>query len=231
MLQIVRLFTLLHCLSVVLSAAPSGDAPAAKVRLLAFSRVGDDMDVNIMDAAGRQMSKAPVALPTQQLSPPEPVTGKSLVFTAGKDVKRILGKVTLPAAGSEFVLIFLPSAKGSPQPYQIDAVSLPESGFRSGDYAFVNYCGSPVGCDIAGERIVVPHGKSAVYQASKSGKGQGNRPLVCYQQKDGAWESTPFFSSRIIVQDGVRNLILICLDPRTGKIDFRGIPDFVERGS
>lgn len=215
----VRFLAAFLCLSVA--------APAAKVRLLAFSRVGDEMEVNIVDPEGKPMSKAAVALPTQQLSAAEEVSGTSLAFTSPGDAKKILGKVTLPAANGEFVLVFLPAAKDSALPYHIDAVSLPESGFGSGDYAFVNYCGSPVGCVVAGKRLVVPQGKSAVYQAAKSGKGPGNRPLVCYRQRDGAWESTPFFSSRIIIQDGVRNLILICLDPRTGEIDFRGIPDFV----
>ena len=57
----------------------------------------------------------------------------------------------------------------------------------------------------------------------------GNRSMVCYTQKDGAWDSLPFFSGRIIVQDGVRNLILICRNPSNGEVDFRGITDFVSR--
>lgn len=209
-----------------LSVAAETPAATAKIRLLAFTRAGEDMETRIVDPEGNAMAKDPVALPTQQLSASTPVSGRKLVFTASTDAKRILGKVNLPAEGSEFVLIFLPSPDGSPTLYHVDAVSLPDSGFRSGDYAFVNYSGSPVGCDIAGKRILVPQGKVGIYSAASAGNGGGNRSIVCYRQKDGAWESTPFLSSRIIVQEGVRNLILIGLDPKTGQIDFRGVPDF-----
>lgn len=211
----------------VQAAAPSG-GDVAKVRLLAFNRAGDETEVNIMDPDGAQLSKEPVALPTQQLSPEESIPGRSLVFTAKSDPRKILGKATLPAGGNEFVLVFFPAPEGSAVAYQVDAVPLPASGFKSGDYAFLNYCGSAVGCDIGGERLKVAHGKSAIYQSAASGKGEGNRSLVCYRQQDGAWESTPFLSSRIIIQKGVRNLILICRNPKSGAIDFRGIPDFVE---
>lgn len=210
-----------------LFAAPA--ASAAKVRLLAFQRVGSEMEVNITDADGKLLSKAPVTLPTQQLSPTTEIPGPALVFTAPKDPAKILGKVTLPAGGDEFVLIFLPAGAAGAEPYKIDAVSLPASEFRPGDYAFINYSGSAVGCDIEGEKLAVAHGKCAVYRADKSGKKIGNRSMVCYRQKDGAWESTPFLSSRIIVQDGVRNLVFICLDPRSGAVDFRGIADYPER--
>jgi hypothetical protein len=50
-----------------------------------------------------------------------------------------------------------------------------------------------------------------------------------HQGKDGKWSTTPFYSSRLIVQEGVRNLILVVRNPKTGEPDFRGIADFVEK--
>lgn len=228
-MKIVFLFLIaVWCLPVsVQAAAPPGEPPA-KIRLLAFSRVGEDMEVNIVDPEGATLSAKPVALPTQQLSSPAVVTTKALIFTAVSDPKKILGKVVLPSGGGEFVLIFLPAPDGSPEAYRVQAVSLPASGFGSGDYAFINYSGTTVGCDIAGERMQIVQGASSIYSAAKSGKGQGNRTLVCYSKKDGAWEKTPFLSSRMIVQDGVRNLVFICRNPKTGAIEFRGIPDFLK---
>jgi len=202
-------------------------ASPASIRLLAFSRVGEPLEVAVAGPDGKPFAKEPLALPTQQLSPARTVPSRTLVFTAPKDLKTVLGKVTLPATEREFILVFLPAAKDSAQPYQVQAIPLPAAGFGSGDQAFVNFSGRQVGCVIDGERLSVPHGKAAVYQAAKSGKGAGNRTIVCYAQKDGKWEDTPFFSSRLIIQDGVRNLILICLSPTTGEIDFRGVADFV----
>lgn len=210
---------------------PSGVAVAqdasASIRLIAFSRVGEPMEVAVAGPDGKPFAKEPLALPTQQLSPVRTVPSRTLVFTAPKDPAKVLGKVTLPASEREFILIFLPAPKSSPHPYQVQPVPMPAAGFGSGDQAFVNFSGRQVGCVIDGERLQVPHGKAAVYQAAKSGKGAGNRTIVCYAQKDGKWEDAPFFSSRLIIQDGVRNLILICLDPNTGEIDFRGVADFI----
>lgn len=225
---------LLRCLLSVLAlclpihAADHNQLGMASIRLIAFSRVGDDMEVNITGADGSLLSKTPVSLPTQQLSPVESVSTRSLIFTSKADPKKILGKVELPTTGGEYVLIFLPAGKGAAAPYHIDPVPLPSSSFKSGDYAFLNYCGDPVGCDIAGKRMIVPNGKSAVYQSLDAGKSAGNRSLLCYRQKDGQWESTPIYSIRIIVQEGVRNLVFIFRNPSNDQIDFRGVSDFVE---
>jgi len=221
----VRPFVALVAL-VLCGAAVAQDAPAS-IRLLAFSRVGEPLEVAVAGTDGKPFAKEPIALPTQQLSPSRTVPSRTLVFTAPADAGKVLGKVTLPASEREFILIFLPAPKSSPLPYQVQAVPMPAAGFGSGGQAFVNFSGREVGCVIDGEKLQVPHGKAAVYQAAKSAKGAGNRTIVCYARKDGKWEDSPFFSSRLIIQDGVRNLILICLNPTTGEIDFRGVADFI----
>ncbi|MCX6873940.1 MAG: hypothetical protein NTW21_09045 [Verrucomicrobia bacterium] len=220
----------LCCLLLLLSAGGSllaQDAPPATIRLLAFSRIGPELAVAVVGPDAKPLGKDPLTLPTQQLSPPRVVALRSLVFTAPTDLKKILGRVSLPASGNEFILIFLPAAKDATAPYQVDAVALPAAGFGSGDYVFVNYSGGPVGCLVGGEKLGVAQGMSAIYHPLKSGKGAGNRSIVCYGQKDGVWDPVPFFSSRLIVQEGVRNLVLISLAPQTGQIDFRAIPDFI----
>ena len=80
---------------------------------------------------------------------------------------------------------------------------------------------------IGGEKVQVPQGKSAIYHPKQA---SGNRTMAGYHQgKDGKWSTTPFYSSRLIVQEGVRNLILIVRNPKTGEPDFRGIADFLEK--
>jgi hypothetical protein len=106
---------------------------------------------------------------------------------------------------------------------------MPSDKFGSGDYAFLNYSNTPIGLKIDGSQIVVPKGKCSIFSAEIKAKGAKNRSIVCYQQEpDGKWAAQPFFSSRLIVQAGVRNLILISQDPRTKAIDFRGVADFVK---
>lgn len=213
-----------------LGCATAEEAPAT-IRLLAFDRVGAETEVIVTGADGKPFTKEPLSLPTQQLSPVRNVPSRTLFFTSPADGKTVLGKAVLPGTGRDFILVFLPDPKSAPMAYHVEAMPMPSEGFGSGDQAFVNFSGRNVGCVIGGEKLLVPHGKAAVYQAAKSGKGAGNRSIVCFAQKDDKWETTPFFSSRIIIQDGVRNLILICLSPTTGNIDFRGVADFVDNAS
>ncbi|MBN8460035.1 MAG: hypothetical protein J0M04_19585 [Verrucomicrobia bacterium] len=222
-----RLPAVLATVVLTVSAA-AAQTTKVGIRLLAFSRVGDDLETLVADASGKPLDGQPLALPTEQLSPLRRVPQASLVFRSPKTPEKILGKVSLPAGADQFVLVFLPAAPGGSGIYQIHAVPMPAGSFRSGDHAFLNYSGTAVGCVIGTERLTVPHGKATIYHAANPGQGKGNRSLVCYRQQDGKWEDSPFFSGRIIVQEGVRNLILIYLDPATKSIDFRGIADFVE---
>lgn len=232
-----------------LTATLHAQSESASIRLLAFSRVGDAREVKVVGPDGKPLYDKPLALPTEQLSAPQTVASRSLVFlpasaSATGEAKPSegsntpapagsapavppLGKVELPATGKDFILVFLPEAAGAAQPYRVDAVPVPEGSFGSGDQAFVNYSGSNVGFVIGGEKLQVPQGKSAIYHPQKT---EGKRSIVGYaQEKDGKWNATPFYSSRLIVQEGVRNFILIVRDPKTGTPDFRGIADFVEK--
>ncbi len=209
-----------------LIATLHAQSESASIRLLAFSRVGDVREVKAFGPDGKPLHDKPLALPTEQLSPAQTVASRTLVFQAASAATAV-GKVELPATGKDFILVFLPEPAGAAQLYRVDAVPVPEGSFGSGDQAFVNYSGTNVGFVIGGEKLQVPQGKSAVYHPKKV---EGNRSMVGYaQDKDGKWSATPFYSSRLIVQEGVRNFILIVRDPKTGAPDFRGIADFVEK--
>jgi hypothetical protein len=232
-----KLFSLISLLGAVVGAASSlhAQSESASIRLLAFSRAGDAREVMVAGPDGKLLHDKPLALPTEQLSPPLTVSSRSLVFQAGAAAATpdatastpALAKVELPASGKDFILIFLPDAKSSTPSYKVDPVPVPSGGFGSGDQAFVNYSGANVAFVIGGEKVQVPQGKSAIYHPKETG---GNRPMAGYHQgKDGKWSTTPFYSSRLIVQEGVRNLILIVRNPKTGEPDFRGITDFVEK--
>jgi hypothetical protein len=214
--------------SFVLTALAVAQEFRANVRLLAFERVGEETEVVVTDAEGKALADKPVALPTQQLSAAREFSRRGLVFRAVDDKTKVLGRVELPADAKEVFLVFLPVPAGAAESYRVHALSMPADRFGSGDYAFLNYSGKDVRCVIGKERLQVAHGKAAIYQAAKDQKGGGTRSIVCYAKTaEGAWEARPFFSSRIIVQEGVRNLIFICRHPVTGNIDFRGIADFV----
>ena len=214
-------------LFLVATGSLEAQSESATIRLLAFSRAGDAREVMVAGADGKLLGDKPLALPTEQLSPPLSVTVRTLVFQAPGTTPTQLGKVELPATGKDFILVFFPDPKGGAHSYKVDPVPVPVESFGSGDQLFVNYSGSNAGFVIDGEKLPVPAGKSATYHPKKA---EGNRTIAGYhQQKDGKWSATPFYSTRLIVQEGVRNLILIVRNPKTGLPDFRGITDFVEK--
>lgn len=207
---------------------PAQQPASAGIRLLAFERAGAETEVTVMaPGKGKPLCDKPLALPTQQLSARAVVASRSLIFTAPDNPLRVLARIDLPATGKDFLLVFHP-APSTGTPYRIDVVPVPDGSFGSGDTAFLNYCGNTIGCVIAGEKLVVANGRSAIYQGSKPGTKAGNRTIACFRQNGTAWDERPFYSSRMIVQDGVRNLVLIIRNPSTGEPDFRGIADFVE---
>ncbi len=214
-------------LTICIAGALRAGADSVSLRLLAITRVGDSREVMISSPDGKPLLTRSASLPTGQLSPQVEVAGRALAFRTATSDPQPLGKVDLPAAGKDFLLIFLPSVADAALPCRVIAVPFPREKFRSGDQAFFNCCGSAVGFTIGGEKLLVPDGGLAVYHPKDTA---GSRVMVGYrQQADGEWETRPFFSSRLIVQDGVRNFILIFRDPRTGIPDFRGIADFVKR--
>ena len=204
-------------------AAQAAEEPAA-IRLLAFSRAGEDMEMMVTDKDGLALVKEPLALPTQQFSPVAKVPGRTLFFRNKAQEPKLLASVVLPATGREFVLVFFPQPATAALPYKVQAVELATERFGSGDYAFFNVSGRNLGCLIGKQKLMLPAGKCEIF---KPARGVATTTLICYERAGDAWATTPFFSSRLIVQQGVRNLILIGVDPKTGAVDFRGVPDFL----
>lgn len=212
-------------------------AAAVKIRALVFSRVGDVREVLVAGADGKLVDKKPLGLHTLQLSERKEVPSRALVFLeapasgvdddpeALENLKKI-AKVVLPEGGAEYVLVFMPNKNGADYPYVVHALPLSERDFGSGDQAFVNFCKTELGFNFDKKLIVVRPGKVGVYSPKKI---DGKHTIVGYEkQKDGKWSQNPFYSSRMIVQKGVRNLVFIVPNSRTGRPEFRGITDFVK---
>lgn len=207
----------------------------AQVRLLAFTRVGAAHEVLLAGADGKLLKNEPLELPTNQLSKACDVTSRSLVFldpsakTESADAQKmqvaVLGKVDLPEGENEFILVFLPNKQGAEYPYQVQALPMPSNNFPSGAQAFVNYGNADVGFVIDKQRLEVPRNKVGIFRAKTDTKNY----IQGYEKgADGKWSEVPFYSSRLIVQNGVRNLIFIVRNPQTGRLDFRGVADFVD---
>jgi hypothetical protein len=79
-----------------------------------------------------------------------------------------------------------------------------------GDQSVANFASEPANeiTGAAGDTL-------SIYRPKKA---DGVRTMVGYaQEKDGKWNATPFYSSRLIVSEGVRNLILIFREPKPAR--------------
>lgn len=221
----------------LMAVLPLSQALAAtKVRLLALNRVGTSHEVLLAGADGKLLGNEPLELPTHQLSKERDVASRSLFFldpsakveNAGSNQKTqtaALGKVNLPETGDEFILIFLPNKQGAEYPYLVHALLMPSSNFSSGAQAFVNYSNADVGFVIDKQRLEVPKTKVEIFHPKKI---DAKNYIQGYEKGgDGKWSEVPFYSSRLIVQQGVRNLIFILRNPKTERLEFRGVTDFV----
>jgi hypothetical protein len=146
---------------------------------------------------------------------------------AGKnDPAAPIASVKLPEAGRDFLLIFLPGTPGSGKTYLVQAIPFSPERVGSGAFAFINYSGSPIAGIIGTRKFTVENGKMGVCRPSKD---EGAERILCYEfdKANDKWLPQPFFSSRIVVQKGVRNFVIVTRDPHTRQIAFRGIPDFL----
>ncbi|BCU78056.1 hypothetical protein [Luteolibacter sp. LG18] len=218
----------LACLLCAAGQARAVEEPVASIQMLAFSYSGPERSVLVADPKGVAQTKEPVALPTNQCSPLLRVTSRNLVITpvmegqGGKQGKP--AKVTLPEGGREFVLVFLPIPDDQGGGYRIQAVDLPAERFKSGSYAFLNYSDTEIYCGLDNQKTIVAPAKAGILSPQRA---EGIVRAACYEKSGEGWGQQPFFSGRVPVQDGVRNLVLVSRNPQNNRIDFRGVADYV----
>lgn len=211
----------------------------ASIQIIAFSYNGSERELSIADAKGTPMTPKPVKLPMYQCSEPLPVSSRDLQFTLVKEGQdaadgksgQLSGagkpmQVSLTGAGKDYVLVFLPLPSERGGGYKIHAVELPAERFKSGSYAFINYTDTEIYCGLDKQKLVVAPAKAGILS---SGAVEGVVRTACFEKSGSAWSERPFFSSRVPIQKGVRNLVLISRDPASGRIDFRGVPDFISQ--
>jgi len=235
-----------------LGHAVAAGEPQASIQMIAFAYSGPERGVTITDGKGVPLVPKPVKLPTNQCSQVMQVASRDLQFTlvengeiggqpapggdkgapaAGSAAKPDQPKgraipVSLPGAGKDFVLVFLPLPPDKGGGYRIHAVELPADRFKSGSYAFLNYTNAEIYCGLDKQKVVVAPAKAAILAPEMK---EGVVKAACFEKSGEAWAERPFFSGRVPVQQGVRNLVLVSRDPGTGQIDFRGVPDFLDK--
>jgi len=209
--------------------AAAGQEPVASIQIIAFGYNSSERLVKMSDSQGTPIGSKPVGLPMNQCSALMPVPTRDLVFTpVSEGEKPTTGKPAtahLPSTGRDFVLVFLPLPTDKGGGYMIHAVELPSDRFTSGSYAFLNYTDAEIYCGMDKQKEIVGPAKAGILSPAIA---EGIVRTACFEKAGDQWAERPFFSGRLPVQRGVRNLVLVSRNVQSGQIEFRGVPDFVK---
>ena len=215
-----RLLATAICLLCVTVTTVFGQGKA-QVRFLAES-VSDDLGKIVCVSDGK--AGAEFSLATSQLSEAATVHSRVLGLQAVSD-KRKLGIVTLPDAGSSFVVLLIPDAEGAFKSVVVDADS---RSFQSGDVFLYNHTDKKIAGNL---------GDSPFELAPDEGKKVrpgGDFPEGSYKVAFNVREETGDRVLRTMlwpVLTRSRSYCFFFLNPVRNRIEFRAVEEFVADGN
>ena len=238
-----RMLAWLAVMMTTAGAYAQGDrdtAAVATVRAMVAQRAEGVRKVMLASAEGNLLNKEALDLPMHNLSAPMKVPSRTLFFHEAADAEgvssgekvelgRKVAQVVLPANEREFLLVFIPSPRGSELPYQVLAAPMPGDKFRGGSFAMLNLSPMVLGAQIADQKAVIAPGKCGILSVkSKPGGGPVIYLVYARETNSKVFPQRPILSSRLPIQGKVRNLVLFYQNPKTKRIESRGVPDFVQ---
>lgn len=216
MIKLAALFCLFA--TVLAHGEPSG-GKKLKVRFLAERA---PVDLGQMMLAVKEVKTPPFDLPVSCLSPPQtpPERGFAL-WSAAKNLP--LAQITLPAEGNSFIVLLFPANEGG---YKHVIISDNNPDFKSGDIYFYNQADKTVMGFVGSAKFILDPAKgSTLRPTGPSGDGAYYDVGLGVREKEG---DKPLSIARWPVQTGIRMYVFFFISPRTGKLDFRAVDEFVE---
>lgn len=187
------------------------------VRFLAERLPGAFGDVLMV--AGEVKGK-PFKLPVNNLSEPQIAPGR--VFVIQPVEKAVtLATVTLPEEGKAFNVLLVPSAKGGYSPIVIPAA---DASFKPGDTYFYNHADKTVIGFVGTAKFLLAPAKGQTLRPA------GAKPDKYYDVGFGVREKEgdrTLSKSRWPVDDTIRSYVFFFVNPKTKRIDFRAVDEFV----
>lgn len=174
----------------------------------------------VVAVAGEESSE-PFKIPKNNLSERFKVPGREFILQTASPVKQ-LSKVTLPEAGSDFIVLLVP---GTETVFRAIVLNSRNAAFRPGDFYLLN---------TSKETIV---GKVGTTQCMlKPGEGEVVRPAGAKEEKfydvllgirDGEKSARPLSSSRWPLSKRMRTYVFFFDDAAKKNVDFRAVDEFV----
>ena len=202
-------------------AQQSGGAKV-KVRFLAERAPAEIGQVMLV---AKEAKSPPFELPVSYLSapqtPPERVFG---LWSAEKNVS--LTNIALPEAGDSFIVLLFPANEGG---YKHVVISDNNPEFKPGDIYFYNQADKTVMGFVGSATFTLDPAKGRTLRPTNpSGDGAYYDVGLGVREKEG---DKPLSIARWPVQNGIRMYVFFYINPRSGKLDFRAVDEFVEPGA
>jgi hypothetical protein len=203
----------------IAAAQASATKGGLKVRFLA-ERAPEAIGQVMLVA--KEAKSAPFDLPTNHLSDPQtPPQRVFSVWSAAKNVS--LATVTLPEQGDSFIALLIPAAEGGYKPVVISAK---DDDFRPGDIYFYNHADKTVlGYVGTAKFTLAPALGKVLRPAGPSTEGPFYEIGLGVREQDG---DRPLSTARWPVQKDIRMYVFFFINPRTQRLDFRAVDEFVE---
>lgn len=214
-----KLAVLFCLLAATLAQAQPSGGKKLKVRFLAERAPADLGQVML---AAKEVKSTPFELPVSYLSaaqnPPERVFA---LWSATKNLA--LTNITLPEQGDSFIVLLFPANEGG---YKHVVISDNNPDFKPGDVYFYNQADKTVMGFVGTSKFTLDPAKGTTLRpAGPSGDGAYYDVGLGVREKEG---DKPLSIARWPVQKGIRMYVFFFLNPRSGKLDFRAVDEFVE---
>lgn len=134
-----------------------------------------------------------------------------------------LASVKLPEEGKSFLVILLPSPKGT---YTPAVIPFDNPSFRTGDVYFFNNTNRPVLGLLGKSKLELAPGKSAVVTPTGFGDAKFYHAMLGVREADGdkVIKSMKWPSSKTM-----RNYVFFYFDPVRKRITYRAVDEFVSK--
>lgn len=216
------MFRTILFLLALLANDPGQAAPAKgalKVRFLA-ERMPPEIGQVVL--AAKEAETAPFDLPVNHLSDPQaPPQRLFSVWSVAKNVS--LATITLPEKGDSFVVLLIPAAEGGFKPVVIAAK---DKEFAPGDIYFYNHADKTVLGYVGTAKFTLEPASGKVLRPQGADpEGRFYQIGLGVREKEG---DRPLSTARWPVQKDMRMYVFFFINPRTQRLDFRAVDEFVE---
>lgn len=162
-------------------------------------------------------------LPVNNLS--NPISAPGRAFTVDSESKGVsLAKVILPDAGKAFIVLLVPDLKSG---YKSVVVPANDRSFKPGDVYFYNHCNRTILGYVGTAKFILAPGKG------ESLRPKGAKPEGYYDVGFGVREKEgdrALSQTRWPVDERSRSYVFFFVDPKTKRLNFRAVDEFVPPG-